>query len=310
MSALDIHLFGKFQVRQNDSLLLGLEAQKPQELFGYLLLLRDRPHPREHLASLLWCESSSAQSKKYLRQALWQLQAALESVLEVEAEPVLIMEADWIRINPSAAINLDVARFETGHNLLRGKAGHELDVVGAKLLEEAVQLYRGDLLEGWYHDWCLYERERLQNMCLSLLDKLIDYYEANREYEAGLLYADKLLRFDRARERTHRRLMRLYYLAGDRTAALRQYERCLMALEKDLGVEPSQRTVNLYEQIRTDTFVPIKPPQKSGEKIAGADLHIREVSDRLRDIQTALDEFQGRVQHDVWNIEQALMGRH
>ena len=61
-----------------------------------------------------------------------------------------------------------------------------------------------------------------------------------------------MLREDRARERTHRRLMRLYYLAGDRTGALRQYERCAAALRQELDVEPSRRTSELERRIRRD----------------------------------------------------------
>jgi two-component SAPR family response regulator len=93
-----------------------------------------------------------------------------------------------------------------------------------------VALYHGDLLEDWFQDWCLYERERLQNIYLAALDKLMDYCEASRDYDAGLAYGTRILRHDLARERTHRRLMRLYYLAGDRTSALRQYDRCVQIL--------------------------------------------------------------------------------
>ena len=56
------------------------------------------------------------------------------------------------------------------------------------------------------------------------------------EYEAGQNYGSIILGFDRARESTHRHLMQLYYLAGDRTGALRQYERCARALDAELGV--------------------------------------------------------------------------
>ena len=71
-------------------------------------------------------------------------------------------------------------------------------------------------------------------------------------YEEGLAYGARTLRFDGARERTHRRMMRLYYLAGDRTDALRQYDRCVAALRRELGVSPSAHTVALYNQIRRE----------------------------------------------------------
>lgn len=70
--------------------------------------------------------------------------------------------------------------------------------------------------------------------------------QAHGEYEMGLFHGAQILAYDRARERTHRRLMYLHYLAGDRAAALRQYERCVAALEEELCVSPDQGTCNLY----------------------------------------------------------------
>jgi len=115
-------------------------------------------------------------------------------------------------------------------------------------------LYQGDLLEGWYQDWCLFERVRLQGMYMSMLEKLMRCCETHGEYAEGCHYGNIILRQDRARERTHRRMMRLYYQAGQRTAALRQYHACTKALQEELGVEPARSTQTLYEQIRADEY--------------------------------------------------------
>ena len=74
----------------------------------------------------------------------------------------------------------------------------------------------------------------------------------HQQVAQGIDYAHHLLQYDKARERTHRRLMRLYYLANSRTAALRQFERCRAALAEELGVGPSNRTLALYHQIQED----------------------------------------------------------
>ncbi len=83
-------------------------------------------------------------------------------------------------------------------------------------------------------------------------DKLMEYCEKRQEYERALLYGVRILRHEPARERTHRSLMRLLYMSGDRTAALRQYERCVAALRAELEVEPGRPTRALCEQIRVD----------------------------------------------------------
>src|SRR5215469_6947387 len=185
-------------------------------------------------------------------QVLWQLQSALGSQHESARARALLVEPDWVQLNSEADIWLDVAVFEQAYNLVQKTAGQELNGSLAQLLQDTVQLYQGPLLEGWYNDWCLYERERLQGIYLAMLDKLMGYCEVHQDYETGLLYGMRIMCYDRARERTHRRLMRLHYLSGDRSAALRQYEQCTTALAEELGAKPSKHTIALYEQIHAD----------------------------------------------------------
>ena len=99
--------------------------------------------------------------------------------------------------------------------------------------------------------------------------QVLGYCVAHQDYEAGQFYGGLLLQQDRAHERTHRQLMRLHYRAGDRTAALRQHERCRAALREELGVEPDRRTAALCEQIRADRLAaptPSTPPRAARTK--------------------------------------------
>jgi len=311
MNALHISLFGRFQAQRDQQALVSLEARKVQELFCYLLLHRDRPHPRETLADLLWSDSPIVQSKSYLRRVLWQLQTALEIEDDPTAQQLLLADAGWIQINPLADFWLDVAVFEQAFALVQNIPGKDLDAERVQSLKSAVDLYQGDLLEGWYQDWCLYERERLQRMYLVMLDKLMDYSEANHDYDTGLVYGSLVLRYDRARERTHRRLMRLYYLAGDRTAALRQYAQCVAALKEELGVMPAQSTEELYQQIRMNqpswlTLIPSEAHAAPETVIAS----LREVLGRLRKFQATLANVQHQVYQDVQTIELILGDRY
>lgn len=298
MPELTVNLFGKFTVQVDGKPLAGIDSSKVQELLAYLLIYRDRPHPREGLAALLWEATSSSLSKKYLRQALWQLQNAL---LRARTEQVILIEPDWIRIAPQANLWLDVAVFEDAFALAQGIPGHDLDAKVAETLERTVALYREDLLEGWYPDWCLYERERLQNIWLAIVDKLMDYCEVKGSFELGLAYGARILRKDRARERTHRRLMRLAYLAGDRTGALRQYQRCVLALEEELGVKPAKRTEDLYRAILADSFgqaelalTPVSPS------------HLARVAGRLSRLRSILAQVREHVSEDLDVLERAL----
>jgi DNA-binding SARP family transcriptional activator len=293
MSELSIQLFGKFTIQADGKRLGGIDSSKVQELLAYLLVYRDRPHTREGLAELLWQASSTAQSKKYLRQALWQMQQWLPT------ERLILIEPDWIRVSPEANYWLDVAEFEDAFALAQGVPGHQLGDKIIALLVQAASFYRGDLLEGWYSDWCLYERERLQNMWLATLDKLMSYCEAKQDFEAGLAFGTQVLRKDRARERTHRRLMRMAYLAGDRTGALRQYERCVQALHEELSMRPSRRTEDLHQQILEDSYESIEPNSVAEPQIAT-------VTSRLDQLRGILTQLRKHVSEDLDALDHAL----
>lgn len=296
MPDLQIYLFGKFSVRQNDRPAVGFDAYKEQELLSYLLLHRNRPHARETLAGLMWGDASTEKSRKYLRQALWHIQTALEACAGGSA--VLTVEHDWVQLNACVSLWLDVEMFERTFMLMQDRRGAELDAERLEVLEAAVQVYRGDLLEGWYQDWCLYERERLQNMYLVMLDKLMCFCEAHGKFELGLHYASLVLRHDRAHERTHRQMMTFQYLSGDRTAALRQFERCATALKEELGVRPDKRTTALYNKIRADQGETPAPASGSAS--------LADVLGHLQQIQAILVDLQKRSQKEISSDEVTL----
>lgn len=310
MSRLKVRLFGKFSVEKGNQRIEGFDSGKSQELFCYLLLHRDRHHNRETLAGLLWESNSTSQSKKYLRHALWQLQTILQDEVEPSDPPILIIEPDWIRVNPEADLWLDVAQYEEIYKKIHGLQGWQLDADTVQAMELAENLYSDDLLLGWYQDWALFERERLQNMLLSILDKLMVYCEAHGRYESGVSYGTRILSFDRARERTHQSLMRLHYLSGDRTAALRQYTRCEQALMEELGVDPSKRTREMYEIVKADDVLnPYTESKTLPETRVSTDLlnaHLPGVMGQLKELQSFLTSTQQRVQTDIEALERAL----
>jgi DNA-binding SARP family transcriptional activator len=241
---LRIRLLGRVCVQQDGQPPADLPA-KAQELFCILLLRRDRARTRDEVSALLWPDADTSLGRKYLRQALWQLQSALTARL-------LVLTPGWVRVDANADWWLDVDMFERAWEASRDVTSARLTGRQAHALEEAVALYRGDLVEGSCSDWCLYERDRLQLTYLAMLEKLMGYCDAHHRYTQGIAYGHRILRHDPARESTHQQLMRLYYRAGDRTTALRQYERCADALKRELSLAPAAGTMVLRDQIRAD----------------------------------------------------------
>ncbi len=305
MSGLRVTLLGKFIVSRENQPLGGIHARKVQELFCYLALFHDRPQPREALCELLWRDQPSACSRKYLRQTLWKLQSALASV-DGGDTPDLLTDTDWIQLNPSAHHELDIVDFEHDCNQIRDKRAHEITSEDFLVSQKAIALYKGDLFEGWYQDWCIYERERFQMMYITLLDKMVQYCELHQDYEAGLAYCSEILRHDRAYERTHRQMMRLYVMSGDRTSALRQYERCVSALQDELNVSPSERTSRLHDQIRQGTLKSLPPSQEMDIDLKESNIPLTDVLSRLEQFSETLNQIQFQVHKEISAIEHAL----
>jgi hypothetical protein len=121
-------------------------------------------------------------------------------------------------------------------------------------LQQAAELYRGDLLEGLgvstppFEEWLTGERERLRDLALEGLARLLGHQTAADE-PLAVETARRLLVLDPLQEAVHRALMRVYARHGRRDAALRQYQSCLDTLRRELGIEPEAETRQLYQEV-------------------------------------------------------------
>jgi DNA-binding SARP family transcriptional activator len=309
MSGIKVSLFGKFSMISEGKGEYKIKARKVQELFVYLLTFRNHPQPRESLCEVLWADQPATKSRKNLRQTLWHIQSVFKQIRHL-ARPDLSIDSGWVQLNLPVSFWLDTAHFEQIFDLINQKQARDLSEEDFQAMQYASSLYRGDFLEGWYQDWCIFERERFQSMYLMLLDKLVQYCEIRKNYEAGLKYAWQILRFDQAYERAHRQMMRLYYLSGNRTQALYQYNRCVAALESELGVEPSERTTRLYEQIRSDTFRPSGfAMQKAISGPDEANPTHNDILERIEQFAVTLRSIETQIHQELVALERVLSDR-
>jgi DNA-binding SARP family transcriptional activator len=154
----------------------------------------------------------------------------------------------------SSPYQLDIETFETLIAGSRNIPGKELNPDQALQLQQAVDLYDGDLLESVDEEWCLYERERLSILHLNTLTKLMLYHRNHQNYINGLEFGERILKFDNTRENIHREMMILYWLSGEPQMALVQYHQCVQILNEQMGVEPTEDTKELYQQMLHQRF--------------------------------------------------------
>jgi predicted ATPase/DNA-binding SARP family transcriptional activator len=250
MARLSLSLLGSFEVTLEGVPVSGFVSNKVRALLAYLAVESDRPHRRETLAGLLWPDWPDTSARSNLRNALANLRKV---VGDREADPpYLLSSRETLQFNLASDHWLDVATF-------RAAVGGPSPNV--ERLQEALSLYRGCFLEGFaiadstaYEDWCLLVREQLQGQCLTALEQMMAHCEGQGEIRRALDYSQRLLALAPWQESGHRQRMRLLALAGQRSAALVQYEACRDQLAQELGVEPAAETVQLYEEIREGRY--------------------------------------------------------
>lgn len=246
---LDLRLFGMGQATFHGRHLAGFPEQKPFQLFCYLVLHRQHRHRRELLAAVFWGDHSTKSSRKQLRNALWRLRRCFAAV-GAQCDNYLQIEDDVVGFREEYPYRLDVDMFDATLARHQSVTGNRLSQEQASEIEAAIELYDGELLQGMCEDWCLHERERLHLLYLDALCKLMLYRSSQGDYQEALNYGQLILDCDSTREQIHRQIMRLYWLVGDRPAALAQYHRCAQILWEEFGLATMEQTRLLYELIR------------------------------------------------------------
>jgi DNA-binding SARP family transcriptional activator len=251
MGNLQIGLFGNVRVSHDDWNTEIPLTRENQGLLAYLLLQRRKVHSREVLADLFWGEHSQERARGSLNTALWKLKKALEPMGIPAGTYLKKSDLGDVGFNKDSQYWLDVEIFEEGLNRILIRPFQTIEASHLVELETLLRLYKGDLLEGFYKDWALQERERLRTLYLKSLIYLLQYHKFYGEYEKAIAYGQQVLILDPLREEIHRELMRLYVENGQRTLAVRQYEVCRATLAKEMDITPMEDTQRLYTQIIT-----------------------------------------------------------
>src|SRR2546430_11449949 len=277
MPTLHIRLLGDFSLIYNDRQVTSLNTTRLQSLSAYLVLHRDVPQQRQHLAFLFWPDTTESQARNNLRQLLHQLRQALPAV-----EQFLSADAHLLHWHPVTPCHLDVAEFEQTLTLADETARRNDQHALQDALEQADNLYRGALLPGCYDEWILPERERLRQRHWQVLEHLLRLFEGQGDHVSAIRYAQRLLALYPLSEDLSRRLMRLFTLNNDRASALRVYHTCVTTLQRELGVEADPATREAYERLMQQE-TPVVParvhqpllaaiPTLIGRKLAWKDL--------------------------------------
>jgi DNA-binding SARP family transcriptional activator len=254
MSQLKIFLFGRPRLVRNRET-VHLDGRKVLALAAYLAMTI-QPQSRDHLAALLWPEYGQSSARANLRREL----SRLHSILNHDH---LLVEREQVGLRRDQELWLDIAVFQAciDHCQRHAHDTHEVCDDCLHQLADAVALYTADFLMGFslpdspaFDEWQYFQAETLRQALAGALEQLVRGYRARHQYELAIAYARRWLALDLLNEPVHRQLMGLYAHAGQRAAALRQYEVCKRSLQEELNALPTAETQRLYEAIRTQRF--------------------------------------------------------
>lgn len=239
---LQIRLLGQFDLRLDGKRIL-VASRAGQSLLAYLALTAGTPHRREVLAGIFWPDFSDENARKNLRHELWRIRKALAGPPQVTG--YLLADEFTIAFNRSADYWLDAAQLERP----------DLDI---QSLTSNLSLYQGELLPGFYEDWIVLERERLQTVFETKMEQLLNQLIAAERWIAVQEQGERWLSFGNSPEPAYRALMLAHGARGDMARVSSVYQRCVADLDEKLGLVPSAETRALYDGLLKGTQTPVR----------------------------------------------------
>lgn len=233
---LEIRLFGELQLARAGFEIVPFPTRKSRSIFGQLVLAREKPHFRDQLAECFWPEADPNQSRAALRTELWRIRLTIARY-GVNPRNYLNAGIDTIQFRPAGPILVDTELFDQAFR-------PEPDCA------TVLALYRADLLEGEYGDWCRFQREHYRSRFVDVLESAMERAMAAGNFCTALDLGNRLVSLDPLAEHIHRKLIACHAARGNRSAALKQYARCVSLLEQELHVMPMAETQALADRIR------------------------------------------------------------
>jgi DNA-binding SARP family transcriptional activator len=236
---LRLHLLGDWLLTAGDCETGATEQIElpsgPQHLIAFLAL--NGRCARTHAAATLWPDRTDEVASARLRAVLWRLRHRHAGV-----PAVLTIHDSWLALAPDVVV--DVHRFRDGAELLI----HGADC-GSDAAEEAATavLNSSELLPGWYDDWVLAARERLQHLRLSALDALANRRRSQGRWYDALEAARAATSIEPLHESAHRTIVQTHLDNGDVVEAVRHYQKFRALLDHELGLPPSELFRELAE---------------------------------------------------------------
>lgn len=205
---------------------------RDQRLLALLLIEGGGPH--SHVAGLLWPNSSEARASSNLRSTTLDLR--------MRAPALVVSEGGGLAL--ASSVRSDVSRLR---DALLGRGP-----VRTAVEESDYLLGIRELLPGWYDDWVIAERSRLNEGVIDRMSRVLETLIDEEQIGHALPLARAAVHLEPMKESSLRSLARVHLLAGDRIAAWQTYADFRHQSIAEFGVAPSRQFDDLMEPLRAE----------------------------------------------------------
>lgn len=277
---LSFNLLGHVLLSKDGKPLTQFRSQKEAALLIYLAQT-GQAQQRDVVADLLWDANSTSQSLSNLRTVL--------SRLRKQVGDVFVASRKTLAPSPEIGWHVDSAELQQTLAAIRHIDAPEK----AKIVQEALDAYRGDFLADFYltdaprfTEWMTTTRENIRSQVIDAYRKLGKYALSIEDIGYGLKVADGWLQVDNLDEDAYYLRIKLLLKANRQADAAAFYEQCADLLNKELGISPSQKLTSLIQNAISDSFTP--PAASHAPAPVPVDSQVR------HNLPAAYDQFLGR----------------
>lgn len=251
MPVISLHTLGPVDVRVDGAPPPpDLLWSKHLALLVHLALAGGRGRSRDQLIGLLWADKPDASARHSLNEAV--------RVIRRAAGDDAIRTVTGYRSVGKGVVDCDAARFDA-----YARAGR---------WTEAAALVHGDFLDGFvvpgapeFENWVAVERLARRGRSVEALLRASDALSSAGDIEGARASSRRALALDPLADAAVRSAMRVEALAGDRGAALRQFERFAERLRGELTSEPDAETSALAERLRRAQLTQTREPPPAAD---------------------------------------------
>jgi ATP/maltotriose-dependent transcriptional regulator MalT/DNA-binding SARP family transcriptional activator len=248
---LTVNMLGPVEIQRDPTRPLSADAwptRRARDILCFIISRRHRRASKDTIIDTFWGETDFDVVEKNFHPTISHIRKALNSNQPLKQNFLLYRDGDY-QLNSEFSCQIDIEEFDRlvneGENARRARKFEEC----VQAYEGALTLYRGEFMQGSYEPWVDDQRTYYREQYLRLLEALAGVAQNSEDWPKAMDLAQRIIREDQFREDIHCMVMRAHAAMGNRGAAREHFEGLKRLLQNELGVEPSQETKKLYQQL-------------------------------------------------------------